>query len=116
MNNKLLRPVVLASLAGLLAGGCNVYVTPPSGRVVVSAPGEVVVGEAPPAAPPYVEVQTVSPGVDFLWIPGAYVWGGRGWVWERGRWDRPPHRGAIWVPHHYELRGGRHVFVRGGWR
>jgi len=79
----------------------------------VSVGGELEVGVAPPA--PLVDVRVASPGVDFVWIPGAYVWNGR-WVWEGGRWDHPPRRGAVWVPHHYVYRGGRHVFVRGGWR
>jgi hypothetical protein len=98
-----------ASLLGLLAGGCDVYVRPPDG-------GEVVVAGPPPEAPPVVEVQTASPGPDYIWIGGAWTWRGNSWAWERGRWDRPPHPGAHWTVNHYEERGGRRVFVRGGWR
>lgn len=116
MKTKLLRLVLLASLAGLFAAGCTVYVRPPAAQVAVSAPGEVVVEGAPPPAPPYVDVVTLSPGPDFIWIGGAWFWGGGRWQWERGHWARPPHRGAVWVAHHYEYRNGRHVFVRGGWR
>jgi len=116
MKTALIKSVVLVSLAGLFAAGCNVYVRPPAARVVVAAPAGVVVAEAPPPAPPYADVVTVSPGPDFVWIGGVWVWGGRGWVWEKGHWERPPHPGAVWVPHHYEFRDGRHVFVRGGWR
>ena len=116
MKSALLKSVVLASVAGLFAAGCDVYVRPPAGGVVVTAPVDVEVGGPPPTAPPYVEVQTVSPGPDFVWIGGLWVWGGGRWVWERGHWDRPPHPGAVWVPHRYVYRNGRHVFVRGGWR
>jgi hypothetical protein len=114
MKAKLLKTVVVACLAGLFVAGCNVYVRPAG--VAVVAPGEVEVTSAPPAAPPYPEVVTAAPGPEFIWIGGVWTWGGRGWVWERGHWDRRPHPGAIWVPHHYEYRNGRHVFVRGGWK
>jgi hypothetical protein len=116
MKTKLVKPIVLTVLAGMIAAGCDVTVRPPVAQVDVAVPGEVVVEGAPPAAPPVVDVQTASPGVDFVWIPGAWYWGGARWEWERGRWDRPPHPGAHWVAHHYEYRNGRHVFVRGGWR
>ncbi len=102
-------------LGGLLVPGCGYHDRPPATQVVVSAPGELVVADAPPA--PIVEVQPVCPGPDFVWIGGVWVWGPGGrWEWERGRWDRPPRPGVVWVPHRYETRGGRRVFVRGGWR
>jgi len=116
MKTKLLKLALLAPLAGLVVAGCDVYVRPPPAQVTVSAPDEVVVVDAPPSAPPYVEVETVSPGPDYIWIGGAWFWDGGRWEWQRGHWDHPPHRGATWVAHHYEYRNGRHVFVRGGWR
>jgi len=115
MKTKFLKSIVLASLAGLCVTACDVYVRPPGGQVVVAAPGEVDVSGAPPPAPVDVQVG-VAPGPDYVWIGGAWFWGGHGWEWQRGRWDRPPHPGAVWVAHHYENRNGRHVFVRGGWR
>jgi WXXGXW repeat (2 copies) len=110
----LFKLVLLVSTGALLQTGCVYHE-----RVVYREPGpppaagEVVVTEAPPAA--VVEQVTVSPGVGFIWIPGAWVWEGR-WVWARGHWDRPPRPGARWVPPHYVYRGGVHIFVRGGWR
>jgi hypothetical protein len=99
--------IVAGALAGLFSTGCNLYVRPPAAEVEVSG--------APPA--PEVDVQTSMPGPGYVWIGGSWIWGpGDHWVWEKGRWDRPPHAGAAWVPHHYEYRNGRHVFVRGGWR
>ena len=121
-----------AAAAALLVGACVIYDGPPRRAVVVREPvvvrqapvvvapapapyigAEVVAESAPPA--PLAEVQMASPGVDFVWIPGVWVWEGR-WVWTAGRWERPPHPGAIWVPHRYEYRNGAHVFIRGGWR
>lgn len=74
---------------------------------------EVVVTADPPA--PIVETISPSPGADFVWIKGAWGWHGH-WVWEKGHWDRPPHPGAVWVPHRYAVHDGKHVFVQGGWR
>lgn len=108
MKTKFLNSIVLAALsAGTFVVGCSVEVRPPAAEVEVSA--------APP--PVQVDVETPAPGPDFVWIGGVWVWGPEGrWVWQGGHWDRPPHAGAVWVPHRYEYRNGRHVFVRGGWR
>jgi len=91
--------------ASLFAVGCVVYPAGPGTEVDV-------VGDPPPLM---VENITPSPGIDFVWIGGAWVWRDR-WVWEGGHWDRPPHPGAVWVPHRYVYHNGRHVFIRGGWR
>jgi len=71
-----------------------------------------VVGDPPV---PIVEDITPAPGIGFVWIEGAWAWHGR-WVWEAGHWDRPPHPGAVWVPHRYVVHNGRHIFIRGGWK
>ena len=89
-----------------------VVVPPPSAQVVL-APGEVVVTAEPPA--PYVEAYPTIRRPWFEWVPGAWVWHSR-WVWERGHWVHPPHRGAVWVGGRYELRGGVRVYVAGSWR
>ena len=88
-------------------------VVPPPSAPVVLAPGEVVVTAEPPA--PYVEAYPVVIRPGFLWVPGVWSWHGH-WVWERGHWVHPPHRGAVWVPGRYERRGGVRVYVAGGWR
>ncbi len=127
--SSLVRPVswVLAASTALLLGACVVYDGPPPRVVRVRQPqpviveeqptyvvgSEVVADSAPPA--PITEVMTAQPGVEFVWIPGVWVWEGR-WIWTAGHWDRPPRPGMIWVPHHYEYRNGAHVFIRGGWR
>lgn len=99
----------------VLAGACLLTGCVYRERVVYRPPAaaEVVATEAPPL--PQAEVITVAPGPDFVWIGGGWVWRSR-WVWERGHWEHPPRIGAVWVPHHYEYRGGRHIFIRGGWR
>ena len=106
--------------ASLITSGCvvrerTVYRSP---GVAVDATattdGEVVADSAPP--PPIEETVTVAPDPAFIWIGGVWVWGGGGWRWEGGHWARPPHPGAVWVPHRYVNRNGRHVWIRGGWR
>jgi hypothetical protein len=117
MKKISLTKLGLLLLAGsFLATGCvvrerTVYRQPAPAPAVVG--GEVVVTEAPP--PMVVENMTVSPGPQFVWVGGNWVWRNH-WVWQRGRWERPPRAGVVWVPHRYEYRGGVHVFIRGGWR
>lgn len=115
MKTGIYQSVILAVASTLLVSGCVVRETRyRDGTVATTTSSEVVVESAPPA--PIVEVETVSPGPEFVWVGGVWGWHGSRWEWERGHWDRPPHRGAVWVPHRYVYRGGRHVYVRGGWR
>ena len=106
MKKSTLFKMALPVFAALLfAVGCVVYPARPVTEVDV-------IGD-PPA--PIVENVTPSPDIGFVWIGGAWAWHDR-WVWEGGHWDRPPHPGAVWVPHRYVYHNGRHVFIRGGWR
>jgi hypothetical protein len=98
--------VWIASGFCLLATGCYVEGRGPA--------GEVYVASAPPAL--LVETEAPAPGPDFVWIGGDWFWEGGRWQWHGGHWARPPHPGAHFVANHYEFRGGRHVYVRGGWR
>ncbi len=81
----------------------------------VSARGRLYVDADPP--PPMVEVRTVAPGPDFVWVSGFYQWNGGRYAWVPGRWDRPPRRGARWEPAHW-ARHGRDgwYMVDGHWR
>ena len=119
LNSKVLG---LAALGTLAMTGCIVHEhharQPVVVRETVAVPApvmgaEVVVTQPPP--PVQVEVMPPSPGPVYVWVSGAWVWRGR-WVWETGHWGRPPRAGAVWVPHHYERRGGAHVWISGGWR
>jgi hypothetical protein len=122
-----MKPLLYSLTILLLAGGCVVRETRYRDRpvvvqsqpVVVQSPPvvttttpEVIVTTAPPA--PRVEVMSPSPGSGYVWVSGAWVWRDR-WVWEPGRWSKPPHPGAVWDPHKYEYKGNKHVWYRGGW-
>lgn len=52
--------------------------------------------------PPVPQTETVggSPGPDYVWVDGEWVWNGR-WIWVAGHWMLPPYPHAIWY--------------RGGW-
>jgi hypothetical protein len=117
MNNKLLKPFLIIMGTSLLLTGCVVHdysSEPPSATADTTA--EVDVSGPPPADQETDVAVGVAPGPDFVWVGGFWGWGTGGWAWHRGYWGRPPHRGAAWVRPHYVNRGGRHVWVRGGWR
>ena len=120
MNPTTSFKLALLLLTGsLLTSGCVIHkraaYRQPGAHVVVTETigSEIVVTEAPP--PPVTEVITIAPDPHFVWVGGGWIWRGH-WVWERGHWERPPRMGALWVPHQYIYRGGKHIYVRGGWR
>ncbi len=109
----LIKSFSLLATGALLTASCVVRE-----RVVYSAPPapvtgeEVVVAGAPP--PPLEDVYIAAPGPGFFWVRGCWAWHGR-WIWEPGRWARPPHRGAVWLAPHYERRHGVNVYIGGRW-
>lgn len=114
-----MKTISLLKLGLLLAVGTMVpagYVEGFNIGINLSPPPVVVYPDtAPPAA--VVEAPPPSPGAGFVWINGSWVWGpDHHWIWEKGRWDAPPHAGMHYVPNHYHESGGRHVFERGGWK
>src|SRR5882724_8286902 len=99
MKTNRWNKIVMGPLAGLwlMMAGCGVGVRAPAGGVVYAS--------APPPVTAEVDIQTASPGPDYVWVGGAWAWGPeRRWNWERGHWDRPPHPGAHWEPHRYTYR------------
>jgi len=65
---------------------------------------------------PIVERRGPPPGSGYVWIDGYQRWDGNRYVWERGRWDRPPRPHARWHNHRWVKRHGEWYFVEGGWR
>ena len=113
----LIKAILLIAGTSLGVVGCVVHDQPvyteaaPPGDAVGAG---VVVTEPPPA--PLQDTIVAAPGPGFVWIGGSWAWGGGHWHWDSGHWARPPHPGAVWVPHRYYSRHGRQVWVHGGWR
>jgi len=103
---------LVAPLAAALAlSACVAYV--PTGPAPAYADAYAAYG--PPAAP--VEVVPLSPGPAYVWTPGFYLWGGRGYSWRGGRWVVPPAGYRTWHPGYWgQHAGGRHVWTPGHWR
>ena len=73
-----------------------------------------VVYQAPPPEPGETVV-VASPGPDYIWIGGEWVWNGR-WVWVGGHWGYPPYPHAVWI--HGSWSRGPYGWrgARGHWR
>lgn len=68
--------------------------------------GRLYLRVAPPA--PLVQVRTVAPGPNVVWVGGHQRWSGARYDWVPGRWVVPPRPRAAWV-------SGRWVQSRRGW-
>jgi hypothetical protein len=75
---------------------------------------EIIVKTRPPRA--IVETRSARPGRDYIWVSGYQRWDGNRYVWEKGRWERPPRARARWIAPRWERRRDGYVFVEGRWR
>jgi hypothetical protein len=75
---------------------------------------DIVVKIAPPRA--VVEHRGAAPGHGYVWVPGWHRWEGNHYVWEKGRWETPPHAHAVWVAPKWNHHNGEYHFVEGRWR
>ena len=80
-------------------------------RERVRAP--VVIRQAPP--PPVTEVIPQSPGRNYVWVPGYWVWHDR-WLWQGGHYERAPRDRAVWQEGRWVERNGEWYWQPGGWR
>src|ERR1700758_5025984 len=76
---------------------------------------EVVIRVAPPP-PVTVGYVGVAPGPGFVWVEGCHEYRGGRYVWVPGGWVRPPRPRAVWIPARYRRVRGGWVYVRGRWR
>lgn len=66
----------------------------------------------PPLTPPspQVEATPMTPGPDYIWVPGWWSWNGGSWIWINGYWRYPHVAGRVWFggrPGPYWRGGGR---------
>ncbi len=78
---------------------------------------EVIITTRPPAMR-YEPLPPPPPGppLSWTWLPGHWVWNGRGYVWVPGYYVRRPPRYVGWVPGRWVLRRRGWVWVDGYWR
>jgi hypothetical protein len=105
------RKVLPLLAASWLATGCYVH----TGAAVPVAEADVVVADPPPPPPPVVEYVPPPPTVGVVWVAGYHRWNGHGYVWQRGRYDRPPHPRARYIPGHWQMRGRGRLWINGHW-
>jgi len=108
---KVLRHVVTAIAASLALAS----VQPTVASAQVNA--EINITVAPPARK--VEVEYPSPGADYVWHRGDWVYNAENgkWVWHAGHWViRPDATHTIWHPGDWVNFGGGWRYVPGHWR
>jgi hypothetical protein len=100
------EPVIdfLISTPSSIAGSTPVPEPPPNSFVA----------QTPPPAPPP-EIPPPTPGPDYAWIDGDWVWNG-GWVWVGGHWALPPFRGGGWIHGRWTRGFGGFRREPGHWR
>lgn len=82
-------------------------------KVAKAGVSVVISVNAPPALPVY--AQPICPGPGYLWTPGYWAYGPRGYYWIAGTWVRPPQPGLLWTPAWWGMEGGRYRFHPGYW-
>jgi hypothetical protein len=55
------------------------------------------------------------PSKDYIWIPGEWKRENDEWVWESGRWMKPPHQHASWMEGHWRLETGKWHWAPAHW-
>ncbi len=92
------------ALAGLFLGAC------------ASNPrlGVAYAHRGPPVE--RVEVISVSPGRDQVWIKGHWAWRGGDYDWISGHWSAPERGYREWIPGRWEHDRHGWFYVEGRWR
>ncbi len=97
MNIRVLISGLAFAGIAACATGCRV-------RVVEGPPpaySETTYEASAEPPPPQVEVITVRPSPEHVWVHGHWVWYGGRWHWRAGYWRRE-RVGCVWVAGHWE--------------
>jgi outer membrane lipoprotein SlyB len=100
--------------AGVSDKVVNFMINTPTTVGAAATTQTTVVEQAPPPPPP-AETVLVSPGPEYVWIGGEWMWNGR-WIWVAGHWGFPPYPHAVWI--HGDWHRGPHGWHHdwGHWR
>lgn len=71
---------------------------------------------AAPPPPRLVEVRPTVPFYGTVWIDGYYAYRQDRYVWVEGRYVRPPHPRAAWVPGHWQQHRRGWKWHKGYWK
>jgi hypothetical protein len=83
--------------------------------ILAAAPGVARVGVVVGVAPPAHGVEPVpAPGPGYVWQPGCWSWNGVQYVWVPGAYVAAPYVHAVWVPGAWIRHGPGWVWVAGG--
>ncbi len=91
-----------------------------SGQVIVvpgqTAPGTIILNQAPPATPQVVVTRPERPSSDYEWVDGHWTLRDGRYAWVNGHWGIPPYSGARWMQPYTEQRSdGNYTFYEGHW-
>jgi len=110
-------------VVGLATSGCDVFVggrhreepvyVTQQPQYVEQQPQYVVVQEAPP--PVIVERRPAPPAAGYIWIDGSWDWNNQRYVWQAGRYERPPQPDVVWIAPRYERDASGYRYSRGQW-
>jgi hypothetical protein len=98
MYRRVLRSMVLTSLAGLIAIPASAQVRADLGPLHIR-----IATDAPPRV--RYERRTPRPDRDAVWIKGYWDREDDRWAWVPGRWERPSDRRARWIDARYTREG-----------
>jgi hypothetical protein len=104
------RMVAVISVAATL-GGCILSGSPRGGAPLVSV---MFITHEPPAA--RVEVVSVRPYDDAVWIGGHWSARGNDYAWTKGRWERPSAGMTVWESGRWEHEDRGWHYTEGHWR
>lgn len=79
---------------------------------ITSCTGEYYVASQPADV---VYARPVSPGPDYIWVDGDWVWSGNSYVWHQGYWSRP-RMGRTWHKGYWQSGSRGYRWQRGRWR
>ncbi|MEO8125843.1 MAG: hypothetical protein ABJF23_33370 [Bryobacteraceae bacterium] len=86
------------------------------GLVLAGCEGGYSVYATVPPPPGRYGVQGYAPGPGYMWTDGYYGYSGGRYVWNSGRWARPPRGRSHWEPGQWQQQGRGYRLRRGHWR
>jgi hypothetical protein len=68
-----------------------------------------------PAPPKAITIIGERPSNEHIWVPGGWQRSSDRWLWEKGRWAKPPHPRASWSMGHWRRQDSKWHWRPGEW-